>query len=408
MFAINKIFIAIFVLFIINISSEVIAKEKTTDLCYKCHEQLKESSSKPYLHFPFKQGSCFSCHDIHAGKNKSLIKTEINSLCLSCHNSIKKSLESKYIHSAINRGKCTDCHHAHASENSHLLVRKAEEICWNCHTSLKEVANKKYIHDPFNNKKCLFCHKPHASSQESHIIDDPKILCKKCHPANCKINNISIKSYTEKMNCLYCHASHSSDFAGLLGPYGHNAFLEKKCEQCHETISSNKITLKTKDKNLCFNCHEKNNLKLKEGDIHLEKGCVICHSPHASKEKGLVIKKSQLCLSCHENVEKKIILMEKILKTKPPKCLPVKHRKCLDCHIPPHSINTLYLDPIKACTKCHEAQHKITHPIGSEAIDPRNGKPMSCVTCHSMHSSKAEFMLYFDRKKQLCIQCHKK
>jgi predicted CXXCH cytochrome family protein len=100
--------------------------------------------------------------------------------------------------------------------------------------------------------------------------------------------------------------------------------------------------------------------------------------------------------------------MEKALRTI--RCVPVKDRKCFECHIPPHSNNPLYFkaDSIETCARCHVQEHKVAHPMGKDAIDPRNGQPITCITCHSMHSSKAEFMLIYDRKRQLCIQCHKK
>ncbi|MBU4504505.1 MAG: hypothetical protein KJ635_07385 [Proteobacteria bacterium] len=31
---------------------------------------------------------------------------------------------------------------------------------------------------------------------------------------------------------------------------------------------------------------------------------------------------------------------------------------------------------------------------------------MTCITCHSLMASKHEFVLQFDGKKELCIQCH--
>ena len=101
-------------------------------------------------------------------------------------------------------------------------------------------------------------------------------------------------------------------------------------------------------------------------------------------------------------------LMEKALKSI--RCTPVKERQCFECHIPPHSNNNLYFraDDIQTCARCHVRQHKVAHPQGPDVKDPRNGQPITCITCHSMHASKAQFMLIYDGKRQLCIQCHKK
>ena len=162
---------------------------------------------------------------------------------------------------------------------------------------------------------------------------------------------------------------------------------------------------------LCFQCHKKDSQKFRENDVHgsdANGGCTMCHSYHASKRKNLTVKESAICITCHETTEKSTVLMEKALKGV--RCVPVKDRQCFECHIPPHSTQELYFreDSIQTCARCHEAEHKVAHPLGKDAIDPRNGQPITCITCHSMHASKAEFMLIYDRKRQLCIQCHKK
>ena len=99
--------------------------------------------------------------------------------------------------------------------------------------------------------------------------------------------------------------------------------------------------------------------------------------------------------------------MEKTLKSI--KCTPVKERQCFNCHIPMHSDRPLYFraDGIDMCARCHETEHKITHPLGKDVIDPRDGGPLTCLSCHSMHDAKDEFLLTYDRNRALCIQCHK-
>jgi predicted CXXCH cytochrome family protein len=389
-------------------------KEQIPDLCYSCHTKLKQSLTLSDVHFPFSKGNCIACHDAHTSNTRDLIKEDINFLCLSCHEGIKRALDKKFVHYALKKGTCTDCHYAHSSGNKYLLVKAQKDLCWDCHEPLKEQFKKSYTHLPFKEGKCSSCHNPHASSEENQLLDAPSKLCKSCHAPKCKAGDVSIVFATENLDCSTCHGGHASNAIGLLGPYGHTAFLEKKCEQCHNPIvADRKITTRIAGPDLCFSCHKKDPAKFKENDVHgsAEKGsCAMCHSYHASKKKDLTIKESQLCFTCHESTEKKTLLMEKALRARPIKCVPVKDRKCFECHIPPHSNNPLYFraDSIQTCTRCHVTEHKVSHPIGKDAIDPRNGQPMTCITCHSMHSSKAEFMLIFDRKRQLCIQCHKR
>ncbi|OGW37873.1 MAG: hypothetical protein A2Y97_02235 [Nitrospirae bacterium RBG_13_39_12] len=407
-----SILIYVFVLGSLAFAQSEGLKENVPDLCYKCHVKFKESLSRSYVHFPFKDGKCISCHNAHASNMKGLIREDINQLCLSCHDGIKNALKKEFVHYALKKGVCTDCHYPHSGENKNLLVKPQKDLCWDCHEPLKEQLKNAYKHSPFNEGKCSSCHNPHASTIEDQISETPNILCKSCHPPKCKTGDVSITFATENLDCTTCHGGHSSKNSGLLGPYGHTVFLEKKCEQCHNPImTGTKITTKTESRELCFSCHKKDPSKLRADDVHgsaANGGCGMCHNYHASKRKNLTIKESALCLTCHEKTERSTVLMEKALRGV--KCVPVRDRKCFECHIPPHSNNPLYFraDNIKTCAKCHEKEHKVAHPQGENVKDPRNGKPITCITCHSMHASKAELMLIFDRKRQLCIQCHKK
>jgi predicted CXXCH cytochrome family protein len=387
-------------------------KEKVPNLCYRCHIKLKDRLSSANVHFPFKEGKCTACHNSHAGNARGLVREDINTLCLGCHERIKNVLKQKFVHRALKNGVCTDCHYAHSGENKYLLVKKQKDLCGLCHEALKEQLKNSSVHRPFKDGECSSCHNPHASAEKYQLMDPANKSCRKCHPPKCKKGSVSIAATVEKTDCTSCHSGHSSSFKALLGPFGHTAFLEEKCELCHNPILPDaKITTKMPVKELCLSCHTKDTLKIKDNDVHLtdEKGgCIMCHKQHASKKKNLTVSESDACAACHEKTEKKTMLMSKALKSI--KCIPVKDGKCFECHVPPHSERPLYLkeDKIKSCARCHEGQHKITHPLGRDTKDPRDGQPLTCITCHSMHSSKAEFMLYFDRKRQLCIQCHKK
>ncbi|MEW6570406.1 MAG: cytochrome c3 family protein [Nitrospirota bacterium] len=387
-------------------------KERIPDLCYRCHTELKDGLSANHVHFPFRQGNCMACHNPHAGSLKGLMKEEINSLCLNCHQGTKKELQTKFVHNAIKKGMCTDCHSAHASKHGKLLNKAEKNLCLTCHEAITGQMNKTYAHLPFKNGECASCHDPHASLHENQILDNPRTLCKKCHAPRCKSGDVPIVFVTEKMDCSSCHAGHASEGEGLLGPYGHPDFLEKRCEKCHNPISPDrKITTRAEGKDLCLSCHKKEPAGTWVKDIHVDEargGCTLCHEYHASKKKNMTVRESHVCLECHGDTEKRTVLMERALKSI--RCVPVKERRCFECHIPPHAPNILYFreDEIKTCARCHEAQHKITHPLGPDVKDPRNGQPITCKTCHGMHSAKADFMLHFDRKRQLCIQCHKK
>jgi len=388
-------------------------KTDVPGLCYQCHaEMMKKGLSDKYVHFPFKQGMCISCHNPHVSDTEGLLKDKVDSVCLGCHKGIRNLVRKSSVHGALKKGVCTDCHTPHSGKNRYLLVSKEERLCWNCHGSIKGQLKRPEVHAVFKEGKCSSCHDAHASSEENQLIAAPARLCRSCHAPGCKAGGVSITYATKGLDCTTCHSGHASDAKGLLGPYGHKAFLDKDCKQCHNSfVADGKITTKTEGEALCLGCHKNVLATFKAADIHgadTKNACTMCHNTHASKKEDLTVNESGVCLGCHEKTAKRTALMERTLKTI--RCAPVKEGKCFECHVPRHSSQPLYFrtDDIVTCSRCHESQHEITHPVGAGVIDPRNGKPVTCISCHSMHSAKADFMLAFDRKRQLCIQCHKK
>lgn len=390
--------------------AELTAAEPT--ICYKCHKELKDNLSAKYVHFLFKQGKCSTCHNPHVSKDKGLLREDINPLCLGCHENIKNIIATGRQHSAIRDGACTDCHFAHSSNNNNLMVKPEKDLCWKCHEELKPQLEKKYACSPFKNGDCSACHNAHGSSEDNLLHSNPKATCKKCHNSvGCKSGSISISALTKDMNCISCHSGHSSDSKGMLGPYGHKVFINKECVKCHKPIKEGeKITTLAVGDVLCLNCHREKT-EVIEDDVHGRGdaySCTLCHDHHASEKSNLTKSESRLCVKCHADTEKRTVFMEKALKSKR-ECEPIKNRECFECHVPKHSRRILNFkqDVFVLCNECHETEHKITHPLGADVIDVRNGQPITCVTCHSMHSAKASYMLTHDGKRTLCIQCHK-
>jgi predicted CXXCH cytochrome family protein len=382
-------------------------RQQPPELCFGCHPDLKENLKDPSVHFPFKQGMCLSCHAVHAGDKKALVKGEITALCLSCHNDMKARLEKGGVHSALLQGTCTDCHFPHSGKHKKLLVSEEKDLCWNCHGGVKEQLANPVVHAPFAAGSCASCHDPHASSEENQLVAKPNALCQRCHEPGCNVNGVSITHITKKLNCTQCHTGHNGKVAGLFGPKGHAPFMAKSCQSCHNPIEPGKpVTTWAQGQKLCFSCHEKDPTNFRDDDIHLmvaQNPCTLCHDYHASMRDTLTKKESSVCFTCHDTIEKKIGIMKKSLKKVH------KERECFDCHKPMHSSQPHYFktDVITLCSKCHAGQHRITHPLGQGVVDPRNGQVLTCISCHSLHDARADYMLQYDRKRQLCIQCHK-
>jgi predicted CXXCH cytochrome family protein len=56
-------------------------KMPKTQLCFACHQK----SGEEYLHSPYAQGNCTSCHDAHSSDYPVHLRAESNSVCLRCH-----------------------------------------------------------------------------------------------------------------------------------------------------------------------------------------------------------------------------------------------------------------------------------------------------------------------------------
>lgn len=383
------------------------------DLCYSCHKGLKNELAGTSVHSPFREGNCSVCHNVHASKHRGLVREDINELCYKCHADLEKRIKETKMHGAIRDGKCTDCHNAHSSKNRFLLVNAEKEICFNCHKDLRGQINKITIHSPFNNGECSACHNAHASREDNLLSAPSNQVCQKCHAPRCNVDGVSITNSTSKMECVSCHTGHNSNTKGLLGPYGHPDFLDEKCMSCHKPFQKGKaIETVMEGKELCFKCHVKDPARFHDDDIHAtfqENSCVMCHNYHASNKPNMTVNESSVCLQCHGDIDMRIARMTKRLKGI--RCAPVKSRRCFECHVPMHSLRPWYFkedaDVIKTCVRCHKKQHRVTHPLGDGVIDPRNGEVITCKTCHSMHDAQAQFMLRFDRERELCIQCHK-
>lgn len=385
-------------------------KYEIPDMCYTCHVDLKKNLNDNSVHFVFQQGMCASCHDPHASDRKALVKgsvKSINPLCLECHKKLKEKLDQGGMHTAVSEGNCTDCHNPHSSVNKRLLVADQKELCWKCHKGTQEKIKNPVKHMPFDQGNCSACHDPHASANEYQLKESANKLCKGCHAPRCNVKGVPITDTTGKMECIRCHDGHNSQYEGLFGPFGHAPFLAKSCESCHNPIEpGKKITTLGKGAELCFGCHEKKPDNFREGDVHGtfgELSCSLCHEFHSAGNAKLTRDPSRVCMECHGAIEKRIAIMKKSLGKVH------KEKNCLNCHKPFHSSQPHYLkqNAISLCGSCHKGQHEVTHPVGENVKDPRDGKMVTCLSCHSLHSARAEFMLSFDRKKQLCIQCHK-
>ena len=373
--------------------------------CLACHKDLQGAMMLKDTHAPFKKMQCGSCHDPHTSNYKFLVKKEIGALCKDCH--AKKAVVYKVTHLPVEKGDCTKCHHPHASNNRNLLVAKDQDICFSCHSPEQIFLGGKK-HAPAKQGQCLTCHDPHGSDNGSLLRKSKKKVCMTCHSLKGKRSQEAHQSYpVSGTNCVSCHNPHGSKKNNLIKKNQHKPFKDDNCMRCHRSPSSdNPLAMNRKGALVCLQCHEEVNKDFSKINTHIQNGifCVNCHNPHASDQSGL--KKGVLtktCFVCHQDTQWRV--NDKKSKYIHPE---VAKGDCNVCHNPHGSNFRLFFlsDEFAVCTTCHKRHAKFSHPVGTDAVDPRSKRDITCITCHDLMGSQYEFALRFDRKKELCIQCH--
>ncbi len=264
-----------------------------SSLCFECHEE--EIFTKKHQHGPVGSGDCVACHNPHASKNQFLLiaPTKNGQLCFECHENVKEQLTLKNTHAPVKKD-CALCHDPHSSENRFQLVSAPKKLCASCHQKLtpavyKAISTAKYQHEPVAKGECTKCHAPHGSPVASLLKGKGIKLCGECHEdlAYDIAESKNLHGPVKTGSCNECHNVHGSNFSRLLV----RNFPEKFY-----------TPYKQKKYDLCFGCHEKDiatkkkTTKLtnfRDGDYNLHyfhvnqrkgRSCIACHDPHASSQ----------------------------------------------------------------------------------------------------------------------------
>jgi predicted CXXCH cytochrome family protein len=112
-----------------------------------------------YLHYPYEEQECASCHDeLSLGR---MIESQPG-LCYSCHEDFAGSFV--YLHGPVAGGYCTACHDPHQSEKEHLLRFSGDALCFYCHKEESVLEND--MHADLDGMLCMDCHHPHGGEDK--------------------------------------------------------------------------------------------------------------------------------------------------------------------------------------------------------------------------------------------------
>jgi len=368
--------------------------EANFSVCFDCHDE--EQFQGKIVHEPVADGDCGQCHSPHVSKHEGLLLADQRSLCFTCHDDIKDRLDQdEYIHPPLQQGNCSACHAPHSSANPALLRYDLEGACYDCHD---QPVTAKYGHAPYLSGECSACHDPHSSADFRFLRETGAALCLKCHDQSKDLTEKHLGRDLQQIDCLSCHNPHGSESQSLVRSVTHMPFAEKSCDACHAEESGI---------NVCLQCHEDVLPSFNRTHSHLratdaDNLCVSCHNPHAGDREGFFpSNQGMVCRSCHEET------FERRKQTL------YKHTdwdNCSNCHTLHGSdqVAMFITKPSEVCSGCHEDHSTFTHPLGENALDPRTGQPMTCVSCHDANvGTEFKYFLRGGAEKGLCVQCHR-
>jgi predicted CXXCH cytochrome family protein len=122
-----------------------------------------------YIHKPYADGKCGSCHDTDQMElsisQPTNIKNISSSVCLKCHG--KVPTQFPVMHGPVAAGACLMCHAPHSSSTAHLLQAPAPRICVQCHTPGGTLTQRPEHKDA--KADCLSCHFGHGGTKHGML-----------------------------------------------------------------------------------------------------------------------------------------------------------------------------------------------------------------------------------------------
>jgi DmsE family decaheme c-type cytochrome len=148
-------------------------------ICLGCHEGGLRMNWVASQHYSG-DVTCATCHNVHAMKDKVLVKATQPEVCFTCHFD-QRAQSRKLSRHPIKEGKvvCSDCHNPHGSFGPSQLVKNTvNETCYQCHAEKR--GPFLWEHAPVTDS-CTNCHNPHGSSHKRMLTARMPWLCQTCH-----------------------------------------------------------------------------------------------------------------------------------------------------------------------------------------------------------------------------------
>ena len=192
--------------------------EKDPDLCFMCHDGIKEAVAKAKVPHPALDMGCTSCHTPHASGQAHLIKGPQVKVCGECH-----AMDYPIYHGIIEIAGCQVCHEPHGGANPKLLKKSGNDLCLDCHD---RQARSNLLRDSAGGGKI-----PNILLSNDKLTGHPVSK----HPVLGKPDgkkSVTLPTGMDQVTCLSCHSPHGGKTARLFA-------FEKEtqydlCSVCHK------------------------------------------------------------------------------------------------------------------------------------------------------------------------------
>lgn len=430
----------------VTAGSERVVRSVSRNLeCLQCHDDLIPEMSRTWVHNPFVNEDCTTCHTPHGEAVTTTIITGA-SQAWSRARTLVQWLPLKIMLDVLDASGISDGDGSVAGGTKTVtttesqgekseLVMPANELCWMCHGDMGWQRNAAYPHVPFANGNCIDCHSPHASDHRVMLVVEVEDLCIRCHPMGREINRAQAHAPVEGLHCTNCHDPHGTEYKGILVDnqrdlcftchpsvarlanmgVQHRPFLEDACSDCHEPHGSDYVPLlRNSQPALCYDCHPAiatDFLKVSHHPVGtISFNCGDCHGPHATNYSGLLYNSGNgICYDCHATAIRTSYDASSHFRT-----------PCWGCHTP-HGSNygpLLKSAQPEVCFPCHDkvdfddaagGNYRNKHPVRPVYWDVNARQALTCTTsCHDPHGSgRTSMMRAYDALEDgNCLICH--
>ncbi len=217
-------------------------------VCRTCHPP---GEPKTFVHLPFREMKCASCHDPHGRDTRPLLAGGSTArLCGRCHEPVHAAV----VHGPYAAGECLACHEPHESEFKSLARAPSADLCLSCHDRPIEAAggervvanigavleSSRFKHGPIREGRCDGCHRAHAAANPNLLHQDfpPDFyqdysethyaLCFQCHSSRIVLEERTLTLTGFRDGDRNLHFLHVNQPKG------------RSCRACHEVHASNR------------------------------------------------------------------------------------------------------------------------------------------------------------------------